>query len=106
MWICFGDAVSNGKTNDHMFHDAGMTSTIKHYDNIRLSMKKQRILINITWRDNCPIQYKCTHIFLNATASISNHPSSPSVVQNFAQNFRFKSSWDVIIGKMLPILSF
>ena len=58
-WIFFGDTLSKGKKNDHVFHNACLTYIIKHYDGIRIVAGKQEVPSNIVWTDNCPTQYKC-----------------------------------------------
>ena len=63
-WIFFGDTLSKGKKNDHIFHNACMTHIIKFYDNERLAEGKDVIPNNIVHMDNCPTQYKCRQNFV------------------------------------------
>lgn len=103
-WVFFGDTMSKGKKNDHIFHQSCCTYVIKHYDSMREAVGKTPIPFNIIWTDNCPTQYKCRQNFLNVATSTSNHTSNPDVhhiaIHNFAQKYRFKGGWDAT-GKIV-----
>ena len=53
-WIFFGDTLSKGKKNDHVFHNTCLTYIIRHYDGLRIIAGKQEIPSNIFWTDHCP----------------------------------------------------
>ena len=64
-WAFFGDTISAGKKNDHVFHEACLTYIINFYDRQRVSEGKNKIPTNIVWTDQCPTQYKCCQHFQN-----------------------------------------
>ena len=99
-WIFFGDTMSAGKKNDHVFHNACQTYIINHYDKQRLDSGLTAIPFNIVWTDNCPTQYRCRQNFYHVAnaAKTSNH--KPIVIHKFAQKYRFKGSWDAT-GKVV-----
>lgn len=99
-WIFFGDTMSKGKKNDHVFHNACQTYIINHYDEERKTDGKDTIPMNIVWTDNCPTQYKCRQHFLKVATASSNHNSKSTIIHKFAQKFRFKGSWDAT-GKIV-----
>ena len=46
-WIFFGDTISKGKKNDHVFHNACQTYIINHYDEETKTDGKDTIPMNI-----------------------------------------------------------
>ena len=99
-WIFFGDTLSKGKKNDHVFHNACQTYIIKYYDKIRIDSGLPAIPFNITWTDSCPIQYRCRQNFLNTVSAASHHTHKPIITHKFTQKYRFKGSWDAT-GKIV-----
>ena len=99
-WIFFGDTMSKGKKNDHVFHNACQTYLIRYYDTIRINANKAPIPVNITWTDNCPTQYRCRQNFYHISTASSNHPHKPIQTHKLAQKYRFKGSWDAT-GKVV-----
>jgi hypothetical protein len=99
-WIFFGDTLSKGKKNDHVFHNACLTYIIRHYDGLRIVAGKQEIPSNIVWTDNCPTQYKCRQHFVNVAKASSLHNNKTSITHKFAVKYRFKGSWDAT-GKLV-----
>ena len=45
-WIFFGDTISKGKKNDHIFHNACTTNIINYYNKERLEVGKDTIPMN------------------------------------------------------------
>lgn len=93
-WVFFGDTISKGKKNDHVFHNSCLTYLIQYYDNIEYQPT------NIVWTDNCPTQYKCRQNFFkiaSASKSINKHSI---IIHKFAGKYRFKGSWDAT-GKLI-----
>ena len=99
-WIFFGDTISAGKKNDHVFHNACLTYIIKYYDKQRVDSGLSPIPFNIVWTDNCPTQYRCRQNFYHVSnaANISSH--KPVLIHKFAQKYKFKGSWDAT-GKLV-----
>ena len=97
-WIFFGDTLSKGKKNDHIFHNACTNHIIKYYDDERVEAGKNIVPINIVWTDNCPTQYKCRQNFWKVATSASRNKSI--IVHKFAQKYRFKGPWDAT-GKLV-----
>ena len=92
-WIWFGDTMSKGKKNDHIFHNACLEHIITFYDKERSEKNLPSIKINIVHTDNCPTQYKCRQNFWKV-ATHCNHHSGAILIHKFAQKYRFKGSWD------------
>ena len=46
-WMFFGDTMSRGKKNDHIFHNSCLTYLVKFYSNKRVNAGKNKIPINI-----------------------------------------------------------
>ena len=88
----FGDTMSRGKKNDHIFHSSCLTYLVKFYDNERVNAGKNKIPINIVHTDNCAPQYKCRQNFLQVAMTCETKDGV--VVHKFAQKYRFKGSWD------------
>ena len=72
-WILFGDTMSKGKKNNHVFHNACQIYLIKYYDSIRVNNSKTPIPLNITWTDNCLTQYRCRQKFFHVATALSKH---------------------------------
>ena len=54
VWHFFGDSMSKGKKNDHVFHNACLKHIVEYYKRTTLP-DLQRIIM---WTDNCAAQYK------------------------------------------------
>ena len=93
-WIFFGDTISAGKKNDHVFHNACQTNIIKYYDKQRLDSGLTAIPFNIVWTDNCPTQYRCRQNFYHVANAAKTLHHKPITIHKFAQKYRFKGSWD------------
>ena len=97
-WIVFGDTLSRGKKNDHVFHNACLAHLISFYDSERSAADKQPIPNNIIHTDNCPTQYKCRQNFYHVATFGDNHQTR--IVHKFAQKYGFKGPWDAT-GKLI-----
>ena len=84
-WIFFGDTMSAGKKNDHVFHNACQTYIINHYDKQRLDSGLTAIPFNIVWTDNCPTQYRCRQNFYHVANAAKTFNHKPIVIHKFAQ---------------------
>ena len=62
--VFFGDTISKGKKNDHVFHNACLEHVINFYDKERSDENLPAIKINIIHTDNYPTLYKCRQNFL------------------------------------------
>ena len=93
-----GDTISKGKKNNHMFHNACTTHIINYYEKERVEARKDTILMNIVWTDNCLIQYKCCQNFWKV--ALSAMANKAIIVHKLAQNVRFKGPWDAT-GKLI-----
>ena len=62
-WIVFGDTLSKGKKNDHVFHNTCLAYLRKYYDDERERAGKSKVQNNIIHTDNCPTRYKCRQNF-------------------------------------------
>ena len=92
-WIWFGDTMSKGKKNDHVFHNACLEHILAFYDKERSDKNLPSIKINIVHTDNCPTQYKCRQNFWKV-ATHCNHHHGAVLIHKFAQTYRFKGRWD------------
>ena len=97
-WLFFGDTISRGKKNDHVFHNSCLTHIIQFHNDERTKQGKGKIPINIVHTDNCAPQYKCRQNFLHIAKACDTRDGS--VVHKFAQKYRFKGSWDAT-GKLI-----
>ena len=97
-WLFFGDTISRGKKNDHVFHNNCLTYLIQFYDNEIKHDGKDTIPFNIVHTDNCAPQYKCRQNFLQLSKSFES--LNTMVIHKFAQKYRFKGSWDAA-GKLV-----
>ena len=52
-WIFFGNTMSQGKKNDHVFHNSCFTYLINLYDNKQAEGGKSKIPFNVCHIDNC-----------------------------------------------------
>ena len=84
--------MSRGKKNDHVFHNNCLTYLIKHYDEKRVTIGKEKIPLNIFHTDNCAPQYKCRQKFIQIAQSCEVHCDT-TIVHKFVQKYRFKGSW-------------
>ena len=98
-WVFFGETMSKGKKNDHVFHNTCLDYIVSYYDAERLARGQEKILINIINTDNCGGQYKCRQNILKLATFHERHPGSRTV-HKFAQKFRFKGPWDAT-GKIV-----
>ena len=89
----FGDTISKGKKNDHVFHNACLEHVINFYDKERSDENLPAIKINIIHTDNCPTQYKCRQNFFKVATHCKHHGGAV-MIHKFAQKYRFKGSWD------------
>jgi hypothetical protein len=99
VWHFFGDMISKGKKNDHVFHNAGLEEIVKHY---KRKFKRERNLdLNHVklWTDNCGPQNKCRQNFWNI-ASFSERVTGVAVTRRYAQKYHFKGVWDAA-GKVV-----
>ena len=55
----FGDTMSKGKKNDHVFHNIALTYLIKFYEKEDTRQGKPKKCCNIVHTDSSPVQYKC-----------------------------------------------
>jgi hypothetical protein len=101
-WIFFGETMSIGKKNDHVFHNTCMDYIISHYDKQREEDGLPRVDINIIWTDNCPGQYKCRQNFYNVATFAARHNNTSKLIHKFGQKYRFKGSWDAV-GKVVKM---
>ena len=92
--IFLGNTLSEGKKNDHVFHNAYQKHITKYYDRIQIDSGLPVISFNIEWTNNYPTQYRCRHNFLNTVSATSHHDHKPIITHKFAQKYRFKGSWD------------
>ena len=92
-WISFGDSMSKGKKNYHVFHNACLNHVIKFYDKERSDKGLPPIKINIIHTNNCACQYKCRQNFWKVATHCNRNPGAV-IVHKFAQKYRFKGSWD------------
>ena len=97
-WIVFGDTMSKGKKNDHVFHNAALTHIVKFYEKERGTEGMLAIKNNIVHTDNCPTQYKCRQNFYKV-ATFAEHTGS-RLIHKFGQKYGFKGSWDAT-GKLV-----
>eukprot|EP00957_Ditylum_brightwellii_P104958 7999907-Ditylum_brightwellii.AAC.2 len=88
----FGDTMSKGKTNDHIFHNICLTYAIQFYVDERKHKGKDAIPFNIIQTDNCGSQCKWCQTFLEVTSSCNTRDTT--VVHKYAQKDWFKGSWD------------
>ena len=98
-WGFFGDTISTGKKNDHIFHESCLNYIINFYDQRRIAKGKNPIPTNIIWTDNCPTQYKCRQNFRNIATSSESMKHKDAItganrIHKFGAKFRFKGSWD------------
>ena len=91
-WIVFGDTLTKGGKNDHVFHNATLTHLINFYDSER------KIDNNVVHTDNCAGQYKCRHNFWKIATSFNDRSSR--IVHKFAEKYCFIGSWDAT-GKLV-----
>ena len=97
-WIVFGDTISKGKKNDHVFHNACLSYLVKFYDKELEIQNKPPIANKIIHTDNCPTQYKCRQNFLRLASAGESHPTR--FIHKFPQKFGFKGPWDAT-GKLI-----
>ena len=64
-WVFFGESMSKGKKNDHVFHMACLDYIISFYAKKREEDGLPEVKYNIVWTDQCPNQYKCRQNFYN-----------------------------------------
>ena len=98
-WIFFGDTISKGKKNDHVFHNTCLDYVVDYYDGERERAGCEKIPMNILHTDNCAGQYKCRQNFLKLTTFTDRHPGTYAQ-HKFAQKFKFKGPWDAT-GKIV-----
>jgi len=99
-WVFFGESMSKGKKNDHVFHSACLDYLIKFYAKKREEEGLPEIKVNIVWTDQCPNQYKCRQNFYNVSTFAQRHDSRSTIIHKFAAKYRFKGSWDAY-GKII-----
>lgn len=90
----FGNTISKGKKNDHVFHNACLEAIVKRYQRkLRGGLKTVKI-----WTDNCGGHYKNRFNFWKiATAA---RVLGVLVSHGFAQKYGFKGIWDAA-GKVV-----
>lgn len=94
VWHFFGETISKGKKNDHVFHNVCLEEIVQHY-------KRKTPTLNhaLVWTDNCAGQYKCSSNFLKI-ASFSERVGDVRISHRFAQKYHFKGVWDAA-GKIV-----
>jgi hypothetical protein len=99
VWHFFGDTISKGKKNDHVFHNACLEDIVKHYKS-KLKKEKNINLNHVKlWTDNCGPQYKCWQNFCKI-ASFSERLTGVAVTHRYVQKYHFKGVWDAA-GKVV-----
>jgi hypothetical protein len=93
VWYFFGDTISKGKKNDHVFHNACLEEIVRYYQNQRRRTKMDPIEHIRIWTDNCAGQYKCRYNFLKI-ATFPERVEGVRVSHRFAQKYDFKGVWD------------
>jgi hypothetical protein len=99
VWHFFGDTISKGKKNDHVFHNTCLEEVVNHYK--KKFKKEKNIVLNHVklWTDNCGPQYKCRQNFWKI-ASFSDRVPGIAVTHRYAQKYHFKGVWDAA-GKVV-----
>lgn len=92
-WHFWGDTMSKGKKNDHVFHNACLDYVVSYYDTQRESKGLPPIKENLIWTDNCPTQYRCRQNFIKL-ATFSERHRNASASQLLAAVYKFKGCWD------------
>jgi hypothetical protein len=99
VWYFFGDTISKGKKNDHIFHNACLKDIIQTYKR-QFQHDGARILNQAkVWTDNCAGQYKCNQNFVKI-ATFPENVSGVLILHRFAQKYNFKGVWDAA-GKVV-----
>jgi hypothetical protein len=93
VWHHFGDTISKGKKNDHVFHNACLVDIVDYYRRTFKRDNKPTIDEILLWTDNCAGQYKCNQNFWKI-ASFSEVFPGISIKHRFAQKYHFKGVWD------------
>lgn len=101
-WIFFGDTLSKGKKNDHIFHRSCLTHINKFYNEKRRLAGQEPIKVTVVWTDNCPTQYKCRQNFSYVSTFSSDYDNECILIHKFAQKFRFKGTWDAT-GRLIKL---
>ena len=97
VWYFFGDSLSKGKKNDHVFHNTCIDFLTEKYK-ARMRMKGIELVGITIWTDNCSGQYKCRQNFWKIATFYSRN--EVLVKHRFAQKYHFKGVWDAA-GKVI-----
>ena len=98
MIFFFGDTISRGKKNDHVFHNSCLSHIIQFHKDEQTKQGMGKIPINIVHTDNCAQQYKCRQNFLHIAKVCDTRDGS--VVHKLAQRYCFKGSCEAT-GKLV-----
>ena len=99
-WVIFGDTMSKGGENDHVFHNACLDYVISFYDNERSQQNQPRVRSDIAHTDNCASQCKCRQNFFKIASFGENHGQNKRIIHKFASKHGFKGPWDAT-GKVV-----
>ena len=83
-----GGSSSQGKTNNHVTHNAGKNYMLTYYKKLGKVFKKV-----ILWTDNCAAKYKCKQAILDLTTHSKRYQNTSST-HCFATLYNFKGAWD------------
>jgi hypothetical protein len=99
VWYFFGDTISKGKKNDHIFHNACLKEIIETYK--QQFLRDGGIVLSRAkvWTDNCAGQYKCNQKILKI-ATFPENVSGVLILHRFAQKYNFKGVWNAA-GKVV-----
>jgi hypothetical protein len=94
VWYFFGNTISKGKKNDHIFHSGCLKEIIETYKHQFQCDGGGRVLDQgKVWTDNCVGQHKCNQTFLQI-ATFPENVSGFLILHQFAQKYNFKGVWD------------
>jgi hypothetical protein len=93
IWRFFGESMSKGKKNDHIFHNACLDEIVSFYQEKFVTDKKPPVTIVRAWTDNCGGQYKCKQNFYKV-ATFGERHDGVAQIHLFAQKDCFKGVWD------------
>ena len=99
VWYFFGESMSKGKKNDHVFHNACLKEIVRYYKRRFKREKKGPIRRVLIWTDNCACQYKCNQNFFQI-ACFAHEVDGIQITHRFAQKYMFKGVWDAA-GKVI-----
>lgn len=93
VWHFFGESMSKGKKNDHVFHNSCLDQILSHYQETFKMNNKPPMNHAILWTDNCSGQYKCRQGFYKIATCGDRH-EGVRISHRFAQKYCFKGVWD------------